>query len=165
MSANDAMDATCRGHRNPPLVSLLGRRSRVNSDPRLHGARSSGSPAGHDGGPRSETSRPEQRKHAKSICKCEARALASGGRPVIVYHHNSRLPGGHEAEVRNWQEQFGEGTCAVRWRHISVRIFFILNCTEALATYARNWCERWDNPVVCFEGCPSGRTVRHGEHA
>ena len=94
---------------------------------------------------RSETFRPGQRKHAKSISEYETRALAHGGRPVVIYHHNSRFRDGHDAEVEHWQERLGEGTCAVRWRPISPRTFFMLNCTDVLAKRAEHWCKKWDN--------------------
>ena len=98
-----------------------------------------------------ETFRHGQRKHAKSISECEARALADGGRPVVIYHHNTRYPGGHGAEVRHWQERLGERTRAVRWRHRSSRTFFILNCTDRLAQRAEQWCQKWKSPNVCFD--------------
>ena len=37
-----------------------------------------------------ETFRPGQRKQAKSISECEVRTLAYGGRPVVIYHHDTR---------------------------------------------------------------------------
>ena len=101
---------------------------------------------------KSETFRPGQRKHAKSVSECEARRLAHGGRPVVIYHHNSRFSGGHCAEVLHWQERLGEGTCAVRWRGRSPRTFFILNCTDLLARRAEHWCRRWNKPQVTFQG-------------
>ena len=100
---------------------------------------------------RRETFRPGQRKHAKSIPECEARTLADGGRPVVIYHHNTRYRCGHDAEIRHWQKRLGEKTCAVRWRHRSPRTFFILNCTDRLAQRAEQWCEKWESPNVCFE--------------
>lgn len=101
---------------------------------------------------KSETFRSGQRKHAKSISMCEARSLAHGRRPVVIYHHNTRFPGGHCAEVHHWQERLGEGTCAVRWRGRSPRTFFILNCTDLLAQRAEQWCRRWNKPKVTFQG-------------
>ena len=102
-----------------------------------------------------ETFRPGQRDHGKSIAECEARALADGGRIAVIYHHNTRYPGGHCTEVRDWQERLGGRTCAVRWRHISARTFFILNCTPALAQRAKKWCARWASPKVSFVNDPS----------
>ena len=94
---------------------------------------------------------PGQRRSGKSICEDEALSLAANGRPVVVYHHNTKRRGGHGAEVRYWQGRLGGGTCAVRWRCISPRTFFILNCTEELRGRAEQWCERWERPkhVYC----------------
>ena len=105
---------------------------------------------------KSKTFRPGQRKHAKRVPECEARslALADGKRPVVIYHHNSRFKGGHDAEVRHWQERLGEKTCAIRWRHVSARTFFVCNCTRELEERAKNWCERWKSPKVSFEAHP-----------
>lgn len=99
---------------------------------------------------RSEKCRPGQRKQAKSISEREAKMLADGGRPTVIYHHNSRFRGGHEAEVRFWQERLGMGTYAVRWRLISARTFFILNCSDTLALRAARWCERWKTSKVAL---------------
>ena len=100
---------------------------------------------------KSESFRPGQRRHAKSISECEVRSLAAGERAVVIYHHNTRFKGGHDAEVQYWQERLGERTCAVRWRHISPRTFFICNCTEKLAQRAMRWCETWRSSKVSFE--------------
>ena len=108
---------------------------------------------------RRETFRPGQRKHAKSIPECEARTLADGGRPVVIYHHNTRYRCGHDAEIRHWQKRLGEKTCAVRWRHRSPRTFFILNCTDRLAQRAEQWCEKWESPNVCFENALAGNST------
>ena len=107
---------------------------------------------------KSETFRPGQRQHAKSISECEAHSLAGRERPVVIYHHNTHYPGGHDAEVRHWQERLGEKTCAVRWRHISARTFFMCNCTKELAQRAKSWCETWECPKVSFEVHPSAAT-------
>ena len=108
-----------------------------------------------------EKFRPGRRKSGKSICEDEALALAANGRPVVVYHHNARSKGSHGAEVRYWQGRLGrklEGrTSAVRWRCISPRTFFILNCTADLRRRAERWCAKWDLPKqVYFEDYPDG---------
>ena len=96
--------------------------------------------------------KPGMFKSGKSICEEEALSLAANGRPVVVYHHNTRFKGGHCAEVKYWQRRLGSGTCAVRWRRISSRMFFILNCTDQLRRRAEKWCEGWAWPKhVYFE--------------
>ena len=102
-----------------------------------------------------ERFQPTQHTFGKSICEDEALSLAEGGRPVVLYHHNAMFRGGHCAEVRHWQRRLGKGTCAVRWRPLSPRTFFILNCTDKLRRRAEEWCEKWELPErVFFQGYP-----------
>ncbi|MDE2678130.1 MAG: hypothetical protein OXI76_09510 [Gemmatimonadota bacterium] len=93
---------------------------------------------------------PGQRKSGKSICEDEALRLAANSRPVVVYHHNTMFKGGHHAEVEYWQRRLGNGTCAVRWRLVSPRTFFILNCTKGLRCRAEQWCQKWDLPKQVY---------------
>lgn len=101
---------------------------------------------------KTEAFRPGQLLHAKRIPECEVQELsktATGGRrPVVIYHHNSRYPGGHDKEVRVWQQRLGRSTCAIRWRHFSARTFFILNCTDELEDRAKLWCSEWESSKV-----------------
>lgn len=106
-----------------------------------------------------ESFRPGRRRHGKGIPECEIAALLEGERPVILYHHNSRRKGGHAQEVCHWQrrleERLGSRTCAVRWRYISPRTFFIVNCGGVLERRARQWCSRWtDKDKVFFVDSP-----------
>ncbi len=102
----------------------------------------------------SEKFHPGRRGHAKSISECEANRLADGDRPVVIYHHNSRREGGHDKEIRFWLERLGRRTHAVRWRLISPRIFFILNCSDELAGRAARWCGNWNTSRVALEFPP-----------
>ncbi len=106
-----------------------------------------------------ESFRPGCRKHGKRIPECEIAALLEGGRPAVLYHHNSRRKGGNAKEVCYWQRRLGEGLgrriCAVRWRYISPRTFFIVNGDDELQRRARQWCSRWkDMDRVVFVGSP-----------
>jgi hypothetical protein len=60
----------------------------------------------------------------------EARHLASG-RTAVIYHHNSRFKGGHDAEIQHWLTTLGPHALAVYWRGTSNRTFFVLNPTAA----------------------------------
>lgn len=103
--------------------------------------------------------KPTLYKSGKSICEDEALSLAESGRPVVVYHHNTMFKGGHRAEVRHWQGRLGSGTCAVRWRPVSPRTFFILNCTPELRRRAEEWCKKWALPeMVYFQDYPDELT-------
>ncbi len=101
-----------------------------------------------------ESFRPGRRRHGKGIPECEIAALSKGERPVILYHHNSRRKGGHAEEVCHWQrrleERLGSSTCAVRWRYMSPRTFFMVNCNDELERRARQWCSQWKDKDKVF---------------
>jgi len=75
----------------------------------------------------------------KSIPEHEVLALAAG-RTAIIYHHNTRRPGGHESEVAYWMERLG-ADFAVRMRAYSARTFFAVNATDEHRNRAAKWCE------------------------
>ena len=72
----------------------------------------------------------------------EALALADG-RQAVIYHHNTRYPGGHDLEVAAWRNALGHETIAVRANDFSCRTFFILNTSADLRGRAAAFCERW----------------------
>jgi len=88
-----------------------------------------------------------KKKYWKRIPLREAIALAEG-RTAIIYHHNSRLKGGHKKEVSYWIELLGAETIALRWRAYSARTFFIINPTpdihDTLGKFAKEWGEKAD---------------------
>lgn len=77
----------------------------------------------------------------------EALAL-SEGRSAVIYHHNSRFKGGHDAEVEHWRRLLGIQTMAVRANAYSCRTFLILNPTAELAKRAEAFCARWSGHKV-----------------
>ncbi len=91
--------------------------------------------------------RRSRKPFGKQMPLSEARALADG-RTAIVYHHNTRRPGGHEAEVNHWVEQLGEGPMAIRVTVYSCRTFFVLNPTREIAHRVATFCKRWANHGV-----------------
>jgi hypothetical protein len=86
-----------------------------------------------------------QRRRRKGFGKqmplSEALALADG-RSAIIYHHNSRFPGGHDLEVDQWLAQLGNAV-AIRANAYSCRTFFLINPDAELLSRARNFCVRW----------------------
>ena len=78
----------------------------------------------------------------KQMPLAEANALAKD-RTAIIYHHNTRRAGGHDAEVDHWISQLGPGTAAIRATAFSCRTFFILNPDEAIMSRASSFCDRW----------------------
>ena len=79
---------------------------------------------------------------AKQIPLAEALRLAEG-RTAVIYHHNTRRPGGHDAEVDFWLGQLPPGAMAVRARKFSCRSFFILNPDEVLRHRVEGFCAKW----------------------
>jgi len=79
----------------------------------------------------------------KQIPLSEARALGEG-RVAIIYHHNTRRKGGHDAEVNHWLNQLGDGTIAIRANAYSCRTYFVLNADEEIRHRAVSFCRRWE---------------------
>jgi hypothetical protein len=71
----------------------------------------------------------------------EAKALAEG-RSAIIYHHNTRFPGGHELEVDHWLVKLGNAV-AIRANAFSCRTFFVLNPDRELTLRCEEFCTRW----------------------
>jgi len=90
-------------------------------------------------------------KFGKSISLREAEALAQN-RPAVIYHHNTRRPGGHDLEVDYWLSQFNTNAIAVRANAYSCRTFFVLNPDDELVERARDFCYRWREHGVRFHG-------------
>ena len=82
-------------------------------------------------------------KHWRSIPLSEVHALAEGGRTVIIYHHNTRRPGGHAEEIRYWMGQLKGCSFAVRCRAYSPRTFFVLNASRDQENEASVWSRRF----------------------
>lgn len=81
-------------------------------------------------------------KFGKRIPLKEVRELAAG-RCAIIYHHNSRRQGGHDAEVSFWLDQIGLPGFAVRAAKFSPRTFFVLNPDAEIFSRAKSFCEKW----------------------
>lgn len=86
--------------------------------------------------------RPRRKTFAKQLPVREANALADG-RVAIIYHHNTRRKGGHDAEVDHWLARLGDGAIAIRANAYSCRTFFIVNPDQDIRDRAASFCERW----------------------
>lgn len=90
-----------------------------------------------DNGLEPATYSPQSLTSSKSVTYSELRALAENGRCVIVYHHQTRRPGGHHAEIDFLADRLRtkgfERVDAIRARPYSPRVFFILNAPDAVA--------------------------------
>ncbi|MFD2676003.1 hypothetical protein [Camelimonas lactis] len=86
-------------------------------------------------------------KFGKQIPVAEALALAHG-RSAVIYHHNTRRAGGHDAEVDHWLQQLGPHTLAVRATSHSCRTFFVLNPDAEIQERASRFCNQWSKHGV-----------------
>ncbi len=99
--------------------------------------------------------RPElrrQKKFGKRMPLSEIAQL-SAGKTAIIYHHNSRFRGGHEAEIQYWLQKLGDGACAIRARAYSCRTFFIVNADITTRERAIAFCKQWAGHGVEFVDC------------
>lgn len=86
--------------------------------------------------------RPERKQDAKRMPLAEATALAEG-RTAVIYHHNSRHPGGQLSEIRCWMGRLPGCSCACYWRRWSNRTFFFINSDEEVERRLGRFVERW----------------------
>ena len=107
--------------------------------------------------PRQQASGPVSPKH---VTLDEIRLLYRGGRPVIIYHHQTRFKGGHIAEIEHVGAQLKQAglgcILALRARSWSPRVFFIVGATRELWARAEVFADRW-SPHLTFhqiEGPP-----------
>ncbi|WP_133119845.1 hypothetical protein [Pseudooceanicola lipolyticus] len=84
-----------------------------------------------------EAFRAGRRKNWKSLPESEALVLARN-RTAVIYHHNSRYPGGHAEEIRFWMNRL-QCSFAVRMRRFSSRTFFVLNGEPETLERAKLW--------------------------
>jgi hypothetical protein len=82
------------------------------------------------------------KKFGKSIPLAEVMRLAQD-RAAVIYHHNTRFRGGHDAEIAHWRGHLGTETMAIRANAYSCRTFFVLNPGANMRRLAESFCERW----------------------
>ncbi|RWM71595.1 MULTISPECIES: hypothetical protein [Mesorhizobium] len=97
--------------------------------------------------------RRRSRTFGKQIPLSEARAV-SDGRCAVIYHHNSRFKGGHDAEVDHWLRALDMPALAVRANAYSCRTFFIVNPDVEIAERTQEFCRRWQNHKVRLHRSP-----------
>ena len=90
-------------------------------------------------------------KFGKQMPIAEVQELAKG-RCAIIYHHNTRRRGGHDAEVDHWLGEFGVPGLAVRATAYSPRTFFVLNPTEEIEIRIEEFCRKWAGLKVRLHG-------------
>lgn len=93
------------------------------------------------------STRRSRRVFGKQLPLAEAQALANG-RTAIIYHHNTRRKGGHNAEVDHWLKEISLPAMAVRATAYSCRTFFIINPDVTTQQRVEAFCKRWANHSV-----------------
>lgn len=92
-----------------------------------------------------------RKEFGKQMPLAEVRELAKG-RCAVIYHHNTRRRGGHDAEVDHWLGEVGMPGLAVRATAFSPRTFFVLNPSEEIETRIREFCQHWAGLKVRLHG-------------
>ena len=86
--------------------------------------------------------RPGTMKCWKRLPLHEAKMLAEG-RTAIIYHHNTRFPGGNRKEIEYWMKRLGSETLALYWRAWSNRTFFIVNSAPDMKERLKQFVQEW----------------------
>ncbi len=100
---------------------------------------------------------PTQPVSAKRIPVTEVDQLADG-RPAVIYHHNTRFPGGHRKEIQYWMERLPGCRWAWYWQRRSNRTFFVLNPDAEIEQRLIDHAKRWTAASVA-----AGFRTAHGE--
>ena len=95
-------------------------------------------------------------KAGKSVALSELQALRRPGRALLVYHHQTRMRGGHEAELEHWGKRlrtvgFTE-VDALRASPFSARAFFLLNGLSLMRARATHLADRWQGRMTWRPG-------------
>ncbi|WP_146193619.1 hypothetical protein [Sphingosinicella humi] len=99
---------------------------------------------------------PGQKKSIKSIFWSEVAALRQPGRILVVYHHQTRAPGGHQAEAeaigKRLLEEGVESVLILRAKPWSPRLFIIVDADEVVRERAIRFAHHWKQAVsIVFE--------------
>jgi hypothetical protein len=95
-----------------------------------------------------------ERRAGKSVTLEEIEALQENGRSLVVYHHQTRVKGGHRFEIRNLSARLR--SCglyisgALRARPWSPRVFFIINGDRELQDRAKSIADVWGHRVEWY---------------
>jgi len=90
-------------------------------------------------------------KAGKSVALAELEALRHPGRTIIVYHHQTRMAGGHLFELSHWGKRLAEKgftVDALRASAFSARAFFILDATAEFRERAKTLACEWGDKLT-----------------
>lgn len=103
-----------------------------------------------DNGLEPRTFLPGRKASGKSVTYAEVDAFRAAGRTVVLYHHQTRAPGGHVEEIRQLEAKLGETfdrVDAIRAKPYSPRVFFLLDATPDIVERVEEWCEWWGDKI------------------
>ncbi len=99
-------------------------------------------------------------KAGKSILLSELRELATPGRCLIVYHHQTRRKGGHHGEIEHWADRLRERgfatVDALRTRPYSARVFFLLDAPADVRQRAEQIASNWQGWITWHRDVGAG---------
>jgi len=93
-------------------------------------------------------------KFGKQMPLEEVKAF-SYGRCAVIYHHNTRRSGGHDAEVDYWMREIDMPCLAVRATAYSPRTFFVVNPDDKAEVRIRAFCQNWQRLRVYLHAAPT----------
>jgi hypothetical protein len=83
----------------------------------------------------------------KSVALAELARLSRPGRAMLVYHHQTRMRGGHDLELEHWGARMRalgfSRVDALRASAFSARAFFLLDGSAELRARAASFCRHW----------------------
>ncbi|MBN8499926.1 MAG: hypothetical protein J0M19_02100 [Sphingomonadales bacterium] len=98
---------------------------------------------------------PGASKAGKSVALDEICALRRSGRTIVVYHHQTRMKGGHIAELSHWGKKIadlGFTVDALRASAFSARAFFILDASQGMRLNAEILADEWGSKLTWHQG-------------
>jgi tRNA (guanine37-N1)-methyltransferase len=108
----------------------------------------------------------ERRASPKHVSLDELRRLAGRGRPLIVYHHQTRRTGGHHAEISWICSEFKNAgmndVSAIRARSFSPRVFFLVNMSDAMRKAAMTLVSGNPDKLEWFQSEPERKEAPNG---
>ena len=93
-----------------------------------------------------------QGRAGKSITLAELKALDRPGRCLLVYHHHTRMKGGHDFEIGHWAARLRDSgftsVDALRAKPYSPRVFFLLNAPQDIRLRAEALARTWGDLIT-----------------
>jgi hypothetical protein len=103
-----------------------------------------------------------RRRAGKSVTMEEIKALQENDRAMVIYHHQTRFPGGHHSEICDLAARLEKSglqvSGALRAKPWAPRVFFILNGDEEMHYRAKSLEESWENWI---EWCPISKILKN----